>query len=132
MMGEESGTVYLNTFAERIAIAAVLEEVVFSPDGKQVVSGSRDHTVQVWDATTGAALQTLKGHLELVTSVAFSPNSKQVVSGSYDGTMVRYGSGTRLQEHCYRRSRATQAGSIPSPFQPIASHCQSYNYLIIG
>jgi WD40 repeat protein len=48
--------------------------VAFSPDGKQVVSGSRDKTVRLWDAATGAALQTLEGHSSSVTSVAFSPD----------------------------------------------------------
>ena len=61
--------------------------VVFSPDGKQVVSGSRDQTVRLWDAATGAAQQTLEGHTDSVTSVAFSPDGKQVVSGSGDKTV---------------------------------------------
>ncbi|KFZ23761.1 hypothetical protein V502_01760, partial [Pseudogymnoascus sp. VKM F-4520 (FW-2644)] len=43
--------------------------------------------VRLWDATTGAALQTLEGHSSPVSSVAFSPNGKQVASGSYDETV---------------------------------------------
>ncbi|KAF7346897.1 NACHT-domain-containing protein [Mycena venus] len=31
--------------------------VAFSPDGKQIVSGSNDNTVRIWDAETGAALR---------------------------------------------------------------------------
>ncbi|PVH71123.1 vegetative incompatibility protein HET-E-1 [Cadophora sp. DSE1049] len=61
--------------------------VAFSSDGKQVVSGSVDETVRLWDAATGAALQMLEGHTSEVTSVAFSPDGKQVVSGSYDKTV---------------------------------------------
>jgi WD40 repeat protein len=61
--------------------------VAFSPDGKQVASGSRDQTVRLWDAVTGAALQTLEGHLGPVSSVAFSPDGKQVASGSDDQTV---------------------------------------------
>ncbi|KAH8701393.1 WD40-repeat-containing domain protein, partial [Phaeosphaeriaceae sp. PMI808] len=48
--------------------------VAFSPDGKQVVSGSGDNTVRLWDAATGAALQTLRRHYSDVYSAAFSPN----------------------------------------------------------
>jgi WD40 repeat protein len=59
--------------------------VAFSPDGRQVVSGSYDDTVR--DAATGAALQTLDGHADDVTSVAFSPDGKQAVSGSWDKTV---------------------------------------------
>jgi WD40 repeat protein len=61
--------------------------VAFSPDGRQVVSGSDDETVRLWDAATGAPLQTLEGHTGWVTSVAFSPDSRQVVSGSHGKTV---------------------------------------------
>jgi len=54
----------------------LVSSVAFSPDGKQVVSGSGDRTIRLWDATTGASLQTLEGHSDLVSSVAFSPDGK--------------------------------------------------------
>jgi WD40 repeat protein len=50
--------------------------MAFSPDGKQIVSGSHDETIRLWDAVTGAVLQTLKGHSHWVNSVAFSLDSK--------------------------------------------------------
>ncbi|KAF7333125.1 WD40 repeat-like protein [Mycena venus] len=59
--------------------------VAFSPDGKQVVSSSADHTVRIWDVATGEALgASLEGHTGAVFSVAFSPDGKQIVSGSRD------------------------------------------------
>jgi WD40 repeat protein len=64
-----------------------VSSVAFSPDGKQVVSGSSDMTVQIWDVATGVALQTLEGHSDSVSCVAFSPDGKQVVSGSRDKTV---------------------------------------------
>jgi WD40 repeat protein len=67
--------------------SSLVSSVAFSPDGKQVVSGSHDETVRLWDVVTGAALQTLKGHSSSVRSVAFSPDGKQVVSGSHDETV---------------------------------------------
>ena len=67
---------------------AVVYSVAFSPDGKQVVSGSSDKTVRLWDAKTGKAMgEPWQGHSDYVLSVAFSPDGKQVVSGSRDRTM---------------------------------------------
>ena len=77
-----------------------VKSVAFSPDSKQVVSGSSDGTVRLWDASTGALQQTLQqtleGHIDLVwvNSVAFSPDSKQVVSGSSDCTIRLWDAGT--------------------------------------
>jgi WD40 repeat protein len=73
--------------------------VAFSPDGKQVVSGSHDKTVRLWDAAIGTLLQTLEGHTSSVNSVAFSPDGKQVVSSSHDKTVRLWdaATGTLLQ-----------------------------------
>src|SRR3984885_4342130 len=62
--------------------------VVFSPDGKQIVSGSYDRTIRVWDAQTGNVVSgPFEGHTKAVNSVAFSPDGKQIVSGSDDKTI---------------------------------------------
>ncbi|KAM0158528.1 hypothetical protein ACHAQE_005438 [Botrytis cinerea] len=72
--------------------------VAFSPDGKQVVSGSDDKTVRLWDTATGLQIQpTLEGHTSYVTSVAFSPDGKQVVSGSEDKTVRLWDTATGQQ-----------------------------------
>ncbi|MEO0767961.1 MAG: NB-ARC domain-containing protein [Cyanobacteria bacterium J06649_4] len=61
--------------------------VAFSPDGTQLVSGSADRTIRLWDVTTGECLQTLEGHQNWVMAVAFSPDGTQLVSGSADRTV---------------------------------------------
>ena len=43
------------------AVAAV----TFSRDGSRFASGSRDHTIKLWDTATRRLLRTLQGHLEL-------------------------------------------------------------------
>src|SRR6267378_1393082 len=58
--------------------------IAFSPDGNQIVSGSGDQSVRVWEAKTGEQLRELQGHTSAVYSVAFSPDGNQIVSGSCD------------------------------------------------
>ena len=58
--------------------------VCFSPDGKQLVSGSLDETVRLWDVETGACVKTLEGHGDDVNNVCFSPDGRMVASGSMD------------------------------------------------
>ena len=67
----------------------VVHTVAFSPDGRHIVSGSDDRTIQLWDAQTGSKVgNPLQGHTFSVWSVAFSPDGRHIVSGSLDETKI--------------------------------------------
>jgi hypothetical protein len=61
--------------------------VAFSHDSAQLASASHDNTVKIWDASSGACLQTLEGHSSAVMSVAFSHNSTRLASASVHSTV---------------------------------------------
>jgi hypothetical protein len=63
--------------------------VAFSPDGRQIASGSHDKTVRLWDAHSGANLLALRGHDGWVQSVRFRSEERRV------GTECRIGCGSR-------------------------------------
>ncbi|KIM97029.1 hypothetical protein OIDMADRAFT_105875 [Oidiodendron maius Zn] len=61
--------------------------IAFSPDGRQIASGSDGWTIKLWDATTGDLQKTLTGHSNSVFAIAFSPDGRQIASGSHDRTI---------------------------------------------
>jgi WD40 repeat protein len=77
--------------------SALVDSVVFSPDGIRVLSGSSDRTIRLWDAATGALLRTLEGHSHAVNSVAFSLDGLRIVSGSDDTTLRVWDTATGAQ-----------------------------------
>jgi WD40 repeat protein len=76
-------------FRERVRLVDLGKPraVAFSSDGALVVTGSDDRGVRIWDAATGALLQTFKEHTGEVTSVAFAPSGKLLASGAKDATV---------------------------------------------
>lgn len=60
--------------------------VASSLDGKQIMSGSSDNPIRLWDAAdSGQPIGSpLKGHIDAVTSVAFSLDGRWIVSPSND------------------------------------------------
>jgi WD40 repeat protein len=60
---------------------------ILTPDGRQVISISKDKTFRLWDLASGACLHTFKGHRDSVMACALTPDGRQVVSASWDKTL---------------------------------------------
>lgn len=80
----ESGSELLTFKGHKNKVAA---SVVFSPDGKQLVSGGFDNTIKVWDVSNGSEIMKLSGHTDRVRYAALSPDGKRIASCSFDKTV---------------------------------------------
>ena len=64
-----------------------VESATFSPDGKRIVTASRDKTARIWDASTGQPIgEPIRGHEDWVLSATFSPDGTRIVTASRDRT----------------------------------------------
>src|SRR5262249_24682348 len=64
-----------------------VHHLVFTADGRRVLTGSSDHTLRLWDVETGQEIRCFTGHTDRVEGVALSTDGKLALSGSRDGSM---------------------------------------------
>ena len=89
----ESGEKILTLFGHEGPVYSI----IFSPDGKRLVTTSADATARVWEADTGKWLFTLLGHTASVFRVSFSPDGKLIATASYDGIAKLWDAETGLE-----------------------------------
>jgi WD40 repeat protein len=58
--------------------------LVYSRDGRYLVSGRRDGTIKVWETTGWRVVHVLQGHASEIARVTISPDGKQLASASMD------------------------------------------------
>ncbi|KAM5349182.1 hypothetical protein ACJ41O_009005 [Fusarium nematophilum] len=76
-----------------------VNDLAFSPDGKQIASGSTIAAVRLWDVATRAALFKLEGPMDKVSSVAISPDGKTIAAGLDDYTVMAWDMRTRAMRY---------------------------------
>lgn len=64
-----------------------IRTVLFSPDGKMILSTCGDGTLKLWDISTGKEIRTFHGRANFIYSASFSPNGKIALSTSFDKSM---------------------------------------------
>jgi WD40 repeat protein len=75
--------------------------VLFTKDGKQVISASFDQSIKIHDAASGALVKEIKpaadkvpGHSDAVYALALSPDGQALASGSADRTVMLWNPAT--------------------------------------
>lgn len=97
-----------------------VSQVRISPNGKFIASASADGTLKLWDAATGAHMDTLVGHMAGVSCVAWTPDSNTLASGSDDKAI-------RLWDRVTGRPKTTTRKSIAG--QEMAALRGHHNYI---
>ncbi len=64
-----------------------ITSVVFSPDGKRLLTASLDNTAVVWDLAEQRAAHVLRGHSWWVWTAQYSRDGRQIVTAGQDGTV---------------------------------------------
>ena len=61
----------------------IVNSVVFSPDGKRIVSALKDHTLRIWEVNTSYAPRTLTNKdVNYYSSAMYSTDGKRIISSS--------------------------------------------------
>lgn len=66
---------------------ALVNQVLFSPDGRYIASASFDKSIRLWDGYTGKYLATFRGHVGPIYQIAWSSDARMLISGSKDSTL---------------------------------------------
>jgi serine/threonine protein kinase/WD40 repeat protein len=64
-----------------------VSDLLFTPDGKQLISSSGDQTIRLWDWSTRQPAGVLRGHLDEVDGLALAPDGRTLASRCKDGSI---------------------------------------------
>ena len=93
-----------------IPMAHLIQAVVFSPDGKQALTGGFDWTARLFSIATGKEVRRFEADFDLsdplhvygINAVAFSPDGRRILMGTSDRTLRVWDAATGMEMRCLR------------------------------
>lgn len=92
--------------------STVLAVAVF-PDGRRMITSSRDRTLRLWDLKVGVVLKKMEGHRDWVRAVAVSKDGQLIASGDLNGELIVW-HGETGEQHVTQPIRAHLQARIMS------------------
>ncbi|GIK62399.1 MAG: hypothetical protein BroJett018_01930 [Chloroflexota bacterium] len=89
----------------------LVRSLIFNANGTQLLSGSADNNVILWDATTGAKIREFRGHTGAVESAALNGDGSFMLSAGDDGTIRLWSVATGQQTRLYDGHEGIVAGA---------------------
>jgi WD40 repeat protein len=81
--------------------SGMISALAFAPGGRLLASGSRDHSVRLWDFSTLQCVERLHGNSSEVWTLAFAADGQGIISGAKDGTIRLWPTNAATRETFY-------------------------------
>ena len=94
-----------------------IENAVFSPDGKFIVTSNDDGMAKVYDVATGKELRTLNGQCDYLIDAFYSPDGKYIITIGEDSAAILFDAYT---------------GNIKLKFDDVYNDIDEYKFIMNG
>lgn len=81
--------------------SGIISALAFAPGGQLLASGSRDHSVRLWDFSSLQCVERLHGNSSEVWAVVFAPDGQGIISGAKDGSIRLWPTNAVTREKFY-------------------------------
>jgi WD40 repeat protein len=97
-----------------------VEKVMFTPDGRRIVTAATDGTVRIWDPALGQELSALPGQRDYPKAVALSPDGTKLLAATTDGAVRIWGL-SNAEIISARRAAAARGAAETVPSAPLTA-----------
>lgn len=93
--------------------------LAFHPDGEYLATASLDHTLKLWNLSTGEEVQTFTRHHSKVLALAFGPTGNRLASADLDGVVRLWETSPGPVSSQLEASPPREGGQEVSPYRQV-------------